>query len=143
VQNHTAFGGNSPFEISASTFAEAAEFSIDIDRRVVMVRFGPKVTIQTIADYARRLRTHHCFESAFAEITDLREVEDLDLRADDFLKLADEIDPFSLEAKRAFLVRTAVQNHAARMHKILRSNRTIEIFGNMEEAERWLGFQLQ
>jgi len=143
VQSHTAFGGNSPFEISAGAFAEAAEFSIDIGRRVVIVRFGPKVTIHTIADYARRLRAHPHFEPGFAEITDLREVDDLDLQADDFLKLADEIDPFALEAKRAFIVRSAVQNHAARLHKILRSNRTIEIFGNMEEAERWLGFQLQ
>jgi len=143
VQNHAAFGGNSPSEVSASAFAEAAEFSIDVGRRLVMVRFGPKVTIRTIKDYAMRLRAHPYFEAAFAEITDLREVEDLDLQANDFLKLADEIDPFSLEARRAFVVRTAVQNHAARMHKMLRSKRTIEIFPNLEEAERWLGFQLQ
>ncbi len=141
VQNHAAFGGNPSFEVSTGAFAEAAEFSIDVGRRVVMVRFGPQVTVQTIADYAKRLRAHPYFETAFAEITDLREVENLDLQAEDFLKLADEIDPFSLEAKRAFVVRTAVQNHAARMHKILRSDRTIEIFRTVEEAERWLGFQ--
>lgn len=136
-------GTRLPSAVSVVAFAEAAEFSIDIDRRLVTVKFGPKATIQTIEDYARRLRAHPHFESSFSEITDLREVEDLDLQADDFLKLADHVDPFSFEAKRAFVVRTSVQDHAARMHKILRSDRTIAIFRSIEEAEAWLGIHLQ
>jgi len=75
---------------------------------------------------------------SYAEIVDLTEVEDLDLRADEFLKLADEVDPFSPDAKRAFIVRNSVQNHAARMHKVLRTQRNIEIFRSIEEAERWI-----
>jgi hypothetical protein len=53
--------------------------------------------------------------------------------------MADEIDPFSPEAKRAFVAETSVQNHAARMHKILRSQRNIETFRTLEGAERWIG----
>jgi hypothetical protein len=136
------FGTTLPSAVSVGSFAEAAEFSIDKDRRLVTVKFGPKTTIQTIEDYSLRLRAHPYFDSSFSEITDLREIEDLDLQADDFLKLADHVDPFSLEAKRAFVVRTSVQNHAARMHKILSSNRTIGIFRSVEEAERWVGLQL-
>jgi hypothetical protein len=53
------------------------------------------------------------------------------LQADEFLALADEIDPFSYEAKRVFVVRTSVQNHAARMHKVQRKQRNIEIFRSL------------
>ena len=81
---------------------------------------------------------HPSFQPAYAEIVDLTEVEELDLRADEFLKLADEIDPFSPDAKRAFIVRNSVQNHAARMHKVLLTQRNIEIFRSVEEAERWI-----
>jgi hypothetical protein len=143
AHDQASFGTRLPSAVSVVAFAEDAEFSIDIDRRLVTVTFGPKATIQTIEDYALRLRAHPNFESSFSEITDLREVEDLDLQAEDFLKLADHVDPFSVEAKRAFVVRTSVQDHAARMHKILRSKRTIAIFRSVEEAERWLGLQLQ
>ncbi len=79
------------------------------------------------------------FNPTYAEIVDLTEVEELDLKAQEFLKLADEIDPFSLHAKRAFVIRNSVQNHAARMHKVRRAPRNIEIFRSVEEAERWIG----
>src|ERR1700719_267303 len=65
------------------------------------------------------IRTYPSFDPSFSEIADLREAADIDLQADEFLKLADEVDPFSQEAKRAFVAKTSEQNHAARMHKIL------------------------
>ena len=58
-------------------------------------------------------------------------MEELDLQADELLALADKID-------RVFVVRTSVQNQAARMHKVLRTQRNIEIFRSLEEAERWI-----
>ena len=58
----------------------------------------------------------------------MSEVEELDIRAQEFIGLADEIDIFSLQAKRAFVARDSVQNHAARMHKILWTQRNISIF---------------
>jgi hypothetical protein len=79
------------------------------------------------------------FVLTFSEIVDLTEVEELDLQAAEFLRLADEIDPFSPGAKRAFVVRNAIQDHAARMHKILRTQRNIEILRSVGEAERWIG----
>lgn len=116
----------------------AAEFSIDEERRLVTVKFGGTVTVEEIADYAKRLLVHPKFQPSFSEITDLREAEELDLQAFDFLRLADQVDPFSPDAKRAFVVRTSVQQHAARMHKILRSKRDIEIFESFEAAEEWI-----
>ena len=118
---------------------EAFQLQIEAKRRLVVVKFGNRVTAEEIGEYVQKLRTHPSFEPSFSEIADLREAVEIDLQADEFLKLADEVDPFSPEAKRAFVAKTSVQNHAARMHKILRSQRNIEIFRTFEEAERWIG----
>lgn len=114
------------------------QFSIDTEKRLVHVKLGRKVRAVDIEQYARNLRMHPHFEPTFSEIVDLRQAEELDLGAEDFLRLADELDPFSLSARRAFVVSTPVQSHAARMHKILRTQRTIEIFQSCEEAENWI-----
>ena len=115
-----------------------AHYSVDGKKRLVVVKFGKKVTFQDIERYSHLLRANPAFQPTFSEITDLTDAEELNLQADEFLRLADEIDPFSPEARRAFVVRSSVQNHAARMHKILRTQRNIEIFHTLEEAERWI-----
>jgi hypothetical protein len=116
----------------------AAEHIVDAQRRRVVVKFGHKLTPEDLGRYANLLRSNPKFDPTFSEIVDLRQVEELDFQADDFLKLADVVDPFSLQAKRAFVVSTAIQHHAARMHRILRTQRNIEIFHSLEDAERWL-----
>ena len=117
----------------------SAQFVVDPEKRLVAVKFGKKLTVADIERYSKRLRLNPAFQPDYSEIVDLTEVEVLDLQADDFLKLADKIDPFSPEAKRAFVVGNSVQNHAARMHKVLRTQRNIEIFNSVEEAEGWIG----
>lgn len=111
---------------------------VDAERHLVIVTFGKKLTLQQIQLYAQGLLAHPLFEASFAEIVDLTQVEEVDLQADEFLKLADKVDPFSQQAKRAFVARNSVQNHAARMHKVLGTGRRIEIFRSMEEAEDWI-----
>jgi hypothetical protein len=113
-------------------------YQLDRERRTVSVKFRRKVTVRDIESYAASLRANRLFEPDFSEIVDLSEVEELDLKADEFIRLADEIDPFSVEAKRAFVVRNAVQNHAARMHKILRTQRSFSIFRSVDAAKRWV-----
>ena len=114
-------------------------YVLDPEKRLVSVKFGKKVTASDIERYAAALRVNPLFDPDFSEIVDLSEVEELDLQADEFIRLADEVDPFSLQAKRAFVVRNSVQNHAARMHKILRTQRNFEIFRSVGEAELWIG----
>lgn len=97
-----------------------------------------RLFLAEIGQYAELLRANPAFQPSFAEIDDLTEVEEFELDADDFLKLADEVDPFSIDAKRAFVARNTTQNHAARMHKILRSQRKFEIFRTVQEAEQWI-----
>ena len=123
---------------SLKLLGQSPRYHVDTEKKLVSVKFGRKLTVRDIEEYVRRLQLHPSFQPVYAEIVDLSEVEDLDLQADEFLKLADEIDPFSPDAKRAFIVRNSVQNHAARMHKVLRTQRNIEIFRSVEEAERWI-----
>lgn len=118
----------------------AAECVVDSGRRLVSVKFGKKLTFKDIDRYAKGLLLNPSFQPDYSEIVDLTAVEELDLQADEFLKLADKTDPFSRGAKRAFVVRTSTQNHAARMHKVLRTQRNIEIFRSVAEAERWVAF---
>lgn len=116
----------------------ATEIDIDVEKRTVLARFARKVSVMEIRMYAERLQSHPAFDPEFSEIVDLREVADLELEAPDFLKLADEIDCFSTGAWRAFVVNSSVQNHAARMHRILRTPMNVRIFSSVEEAKAWI-----
>jgi hypothetical protein len=73
------------------------------------------------------LRAHPGFDADFSEI-DLRESEDLGLKAADFLNLADEIDCFEREAWCTFVLHNSVQDHAARLRSILRPKGNTKIF---------------
>ncbi len=111
---------------------------LNTEKKLVVVKFGKTLTAGDIERYAKLLQSNPSFQPNYSEIVDLTQVEELDLQADEFLRLADEIDPFSPEANRAFVVRDSVQNHAARMHKVLQVQRNIEIFRSVEDAERWI-----
>jgi hypothetical protein len=115
------------------------DYQLDPRKRYVSVKFKKKVTVLDIEKYAASLRANPLFDPDFSEIVDLSEVEEIDLKAEEFIRLADEIDPFSLQAKRAFVVRNEIQHHAARMHKILRTQRDFSIFRSPEAARRWFG----
>lgn len=115
------------------------EFSNDRDRRLAVVKFEGSVGVQEIAKYAESLVAHPDFDPSFSEFTDLRGVQQFDLQANDFLTLADRVDPFLLAAKRAFVMQTSLQNRAACMPKFLRPHRTIEIFESVAQAEEWPG----
>lgn len=114
------------------------DYTVDAHKKLVTVRFRNKLSFREIQHYADSLRADPAFEPTFSEIADLTEVEQLDLNAEDFLQLADKSDPFSPEAKRAFVARSTAQNHAARMHKILRVQRNFRIFPTIEQAELWI-----
>jgi hypothetical protein len=131
-------GGKFNSHLGAQSLSRSAQFVVDPGRRLVTVKFGKKLTVADIERYSKCLRLSPHFQPLYSEIADLTDVEELDLQADDFLKLADKIDPFSPEAKRAFVARNSVQHHAARMHKVLRTQRNIEIFDSVEAAERWI-----
>ncbi len=117
---------------------KSPHYVLDARLRLVTITFPGKVNAPVIAAYAESLRSNPRFDPDFAEIVDLRNVEQLDLKAEEFIRLADQVDPFSTSAKRAFVVGNAVQHHAARMHKILRLQRNFAIFESLEEARAWI-----
>jgi len=107
LKNGVSPRGETPESHFAPSQNPDVHFSIDKDRRLVVVKFEGSVTVQEIAQYVESLVAHPDFDSSFSEITDLRAVEHFDLQANDFLTLADQIDPFSLTVRRAFVVRTS------------------------------------
>ena len=71
-------------------------------------------------------------------------MEEIEINAEETIALADQIDPFSLGSRRAFVVSNELQRHRARMQQILRSpSKTIGIFNTMEEAEAWVALPLR
>jgi len=115
------------------------DYKIIPERRLVFVKFSGQVTVKKIAWYAECLRADPSFDPHFSEIVDIREVQGVDLDGPQMIEVADKIDPFAHEAKRAFVVSTAVQEHGARMHQILRAAKeNMAIFHSLEEAERWI-----
>lgn len=114
-------------------------YTIDQTKRMVSVEFGNALSVCDIVNYASSLRDNPLFDPDFSELVDLRNVEQLPMGAEQALKLADEIDPFSLAAKRAFVAQKSAAIYAARMHMLLRNeNRNIRIFESIEEATQWL-----
>ncbi len=113
-------------------------FSVDCARRLVIAKFGECLTASDIESYVEDLRAHPKFEPSFSEIADISAVKELSLQVPDFLKLADQVDPFSLESKRAFVAQGELQKHAARIHQVLRSQRNFRTFQTLEEAEHWI-----
>jgi hypothetical protein len=62
------------------------------------------------------------------------------LTAEDLMQLADKIDPFDLDSRRAFVAQNNDQIRAARIHQLLRpGNRNMRIFTSLREARQWLG----
>ena len=114
------------------------ECRVDASRKLVVVKFGKKLTFRDVEHYTEQLRASPLFQRDFSEIADLSGVEELNLEAEDLLKLADQRDPFSRNARRAFVAQTPEQTHAARLHEMLRGQRNFEIFATFEEAESWV-----
>jgi hypothetical protein len=124
---------------TAAAQTASAVCTINYAKGIVSVKFTKKLAASDIVNYAAALRADPAFEPEFAEIVDLREVEEIGLDARQALSLADEVDPFSTTSKRAFITRNSAQVHAARMHLLLRSNQeNIRIFESIEEALRWI-----
>jgi hypothetical protein len=119
--------------------APSVTYAIDQTKRIVSVKFGIRVSVRDIANYATSLRENPLFDPDFSELVDLREVKELEVGAEQALKLADDIDPFSPGAKRAFVAQSSAPIYAARLHMLLRSaSENIRIFESIDDAILWL-----
>jgi len=115
------------------------DYSIDTAARLVSARIEGVLTFGRIVDYATSLQTDPRFSPAFSEIVDLRGIESVHMDSHEIISLADEVDPFSSKSKRAFVVESVAQIHAAQCHRILRpESKTIRVFFSIDEARRWI-----
>jgi len=116
------------------------DYRIDTAVGLVSIRFTGKLTFSDIVNYVSCLRADPRFNPTFAEIVDLRQVESVELSARETMDLADQVDPFSFDSKRAFVAQSQAQIRAAHLHRILRTERkTIHVFLSIEEARKWIG----
>ena len=119
--------------------ARSSSYTINREKRLVAVCFGQKLTVEDIQGYAEALRRDPAFDAKFSELVDLTRVEEVTVDAGEAIELADRIDPFSPESKRAFVTLRPALFRAVRMHQILRSPaENIAIFESVAEAEQWL-----
>ena len=115
-------------------------YTVFPESRLVSVKFEKRLSIEDIQSYVSALGKDPLFDCSFSELIDLRDVEELDMSSDNALSLADVVDPYAAGVKRAFVARSEMQVHAARMHQILRNDEeNIRIFPTLEEARQWLG----
>jgi len=114
-------------------------FIVYPELRLVHAVVGETLTLQELTDYAEALRQDPRFEPDFSELVDLTGVEEITITAEQAMALADQIDPFSSTARRAFVTSTPRQLHVARMHQLLQGeNCNIQIFSSMAEAIAWI-----
>jgi hypothetical protein len=81
----------------------SAHFNVDSERRLVTVRFGNEVTVQDVVQYIESQKTSLAFEPDFSELVDLTQVMSSEVDFQAAMMLAHEADPFSREARRAFV----------------------------------------
>ena len=115
------------------------DYNISLDKRLVSAKLSGKVNGRGLETYALSLRSDPRFDPSFAELVDIRQVTEIELQPEEALRLADELDPFSRESRRAFVVLSETQMYAAKMHQLLLSGRKpISIFSSIEEATGWI-----
>lgn len=137
---HCSRSGILPIATDMVPLLSQLVYSIDVAARLVTARASGKLTFREIVGYASSLRADRHFSPAFSELVDLRSVESVLLSAREVMTLADCIDPFSANSKRAFVVRNRDQINAAHLHRILRpQTKTIQVFSSIEEAREWIG----
>ena len=128
----------SHFDSQSGPHPSSATYSIDSEKRFVLVKFVKRLTFDVIKEYALDLRANPQFSPAFSEIVDLRGVEEVELSPGQAMKLANGIDPFLLASKRAFVAQNQNQMVACQMHRILRPGGNIRVFFSIDEAKLWI-----
>ena len=114
-------------------------YTLDSENRIVRTTFTGIVTENEVVEHTIHLRKDPRFQPDFSELADLAEAIEVRLGYPEFQHL-EFIDPFSREAKRAFVA--PARSHAyglTRMFQIMRhSPENIQLFDTVEDALAWL-----
>jgi hypothetical protein len=112
---------------------------VDSKNRVVIAKFGGRLTIAEAEQYAADLRNNSSFDPSFSELADMTEVEDPQIDYASAARFARDIDPFSHTSKRAVVAPRPPMYETARMYKLIRNDENIALFKTIDEAKNWLG----
>ena len=119
-----------------------AHFRVESERRLVTVRFDSEVTVQDVVQYLESLKANPAFEPDFFELVDLTQVMSSEVDFQAAMMWAREVDPFSQEARRAFVSPRAVTSRTIRMYQMARGDDgSIAVFRTMDEAKHWLDIE--
>jgi hypothetical protein len=120
----------------------ATHYEVDVQSSTVFVTVTGTLTVDDIAEYARKLRNDPQFDPSFSELADLTELKSGNVTYADFNEISMTIDPYSPASKRAFVAIPGTTPYGlGRMYQAIGSNagRDIQLFGSLGEAKRWLG----
>ena len=112
---------------------------VDSKNRIVIAKFGGRLTIAEAEHYADDLRNNTAFDPSFSELADMTEVEDPQINYASAAQFARERDPFSHESKRAVVAPKRAMYETAKMYKLIRKDENIVLFKTVDEAKDWLG----
>jgi hypothetical protein len=124
---------------SIGTSAVASYWIVDPKNRIVLAKFGSRLTMADAEQYAADLRNNPAFDPSFSELSDLTEVVDAEIDYASAARFARESDPFSHQSKRAIIAPRPAIFALARMYRLIRNDENIVLFKTIEEAKRWLG----
>jgi hypothetical protein len=119
-----------------------ATYVIDEARRLVLSEASGVLTAAEMFDHQQCLCADPAFQPDFQQLFDFTKVIETKTSIEDVRRLAAE-SPFRAGARRAFVVARPVCYGLARMFQMLteKHKTETEIFGDMEEARRWLGLE--
>jgi hypothetical protein len=114
-------------------------YTIDADRRLIIVRARGVLTESDVSRARARLRQDPEFDPEFDQLFDARDVEDIALSKEGMARLAD-TSILAPAVRRAFVAATTLQYGMARMFTAVSEQRqhVTQVFRRLEEAEAWL-----
>jgi hypothetical protein len=114
-------------------------YTIDANRRLIIVRAGGVLTEVDVNRARERLRRDPGFDPEFDQLFDARDVEDIALSKDGMARLAD-TSILAPAVRRAFVATTTLQYGMARMFTTVSERRqhVTQVFRRLDEAEAWL-----
>ena len=116
-------------------------YIVDPARSLVLTRAWGILTGADMLNHARRLSADPRFQPQFSQLLDFRDITELPITAVEVREVA-ALNPFGPGARRAIVVASDVAFGMARMYQILveQSPQEFEVFRDIDEALRWLGF---
>jgi hypothetical protein len=112
---------------------------VDSKNRIVIAKFGGRLTIADAERFAADLRNNPAFEPSFSELSDLTEVDDPQIDYASAVRFARYTDPFSHASKRAVVAPKPAMYNIARMYQLIRNDENIVLFKTVDLAKGWLG----